>query len=140
MEQTEVERIGAIVDDWNRAWQIKDPVLAAAGYSEQAEFTNAFGFSRTGRGAIETYLTEVFGFDFVMAGSSREVFRDVQFLRQDVALVRSKIERAGQKTGDGAELGVRHTSHLRVFSLAGGTWHIVSHLISDARETKRPKH
>ncbi|MEM9378877.1 MAG: SgcJ/EcaC family oxidoreductase [Planctomycetota bacterium] len=135
-----VAAVGALVDDWNRGWKAEDPALAASGYSADAEFTNAFGFHRTGRAAIEEYLTEVFALDFVMAGDSEEVERSVTLLRPDVALVHSRIERRGQTTASGADLGVRRTSHLRVFAEVDGSWRIVSHLISDARATSRPDH
>lgn len=134
------ERIESIVDDWSRAWVVEDPVPAASGYSDDAEFTNAFGFHRTGREAIEAYLTEVFAMDFVMAGDSREVFREVDFLGPDVALRRSKVERTGQTTSEGESLGVRQTSHLRVFQRRSGEWKLVSHLISDARATGSAEH
>ena len=137
---TDVERIGAVVDDWNRAWKVEDPVLAASGYSDDAEFTNAFGFHRIGRAEIEAYLTEVFALDFVMAGDSTEVRRELEFVRPDVALVHSRVERVGQRVGSGEELAPRRTSHLRVFAKDRGTWRIVSHLVSDARETSRPDH
>ncbi|MEM1451885.1 MAG: SgcJ/EcaC family oxidoreductase [Planctomycetota bacterium] len=136
----EAAAIGSAVDDWNRAWKIEDPALAASGYSADAEFTNAFGFHRTGRTAIEEYLGEVFALDFVMTGDSSEVERSITFLRPDVALVHSRIERNGQTASDGSDLGVRRTSHLRVFAVVDGSWRIVSHLISDARATSRPDH
>ena len=135
-----IERIESIVDDWNRAWAVEDPVLAASGYADDAQFTNAFGFHRTGRAAIEEYLAEVFAMDFVMAGDSREVFREIDFLTPDVALVRSRVERTGQTTSDGDSLGVRRTSHLRAFQVRRGEWKLVSHLISDARATGEAEH
>ena len=128
------------IDDWNRAWSIEDPALAAAGYSDDATFTNAFGFQRVGRAAIEAYLTEVFALDFVMAGKSEEVERSVRLLRPDVAAVTSVIERTGQEHQDGSSLGTRRTSHLRVFVRSGDTWLLESHLISDARSIQRPDH
>jgi len=132
--------IGAVIDDWNHAWTTADHVLAASGYDEAAKFTNAFGFQRTGRVAIADYLEEVFQLDFVMAGKSREVAREIEYLHPDVALVWSRVEREGQQTAAGEDIGTRQTSHLRVFERKAGEWVIVSHLISDARATARPRH
>ena len=41
------------IDDWDRAWNIKDPILATKWYSEDARFTNAFGDKRNGQKEIE---------------------------------------------------------------------------------------
>lgn len=136
----DAESIGAIIDDWNRAWVIEDPVLAASGYDAQADFTNAFGFHEVGRAAIEDYLAWVFELPFVMAGDSVEVERDLRVLAPGVVIVRSRVERTGQRTSEDEDLGTRSTSHLRVFTRGPAGWAITSHLISDARSTDGPGH
>ena len=60
------------VEDWNKAWKIKDANLAAKWYSDDSEFTNAFGFGMIGKSAINEYLLRVFKMDFVMAGNSEQ--------------------------------------------------------------------
>jgi len=127
------------IDDWNRAWKIKDPVLAAKWYSENADFTNAFGFSMIGKANIETYLTRVFGLDFVMAGNSQQTSLKFKKISSNSILVITTIERMGQKTSDGKELGIRNTTHYRIFQ-KNDNWNIVAHLISDARSNKTEKH
>ena len=127
------------IDDWNHAWKIKDPVLAAKWYSDNADFTNAFGFSMIGKVNIETYLTRVFGLDFVMAGNSQQTSLKFKKISSNSILVITTIERKGQKTSDEKELGIRNTTHYRIFQ-KNDNWIIVAHLISDARSLNTEKH
>lgn len=127
------------IANWDHGWKIKDPALAARDYATDADWTNAFGMTRTGQAEIESTLKEVFALSFVMAGDSQTVKQGVRFLDSDTALVLSRVQRAGQLNTDGRELGTRQTSHLRVFSRIEGKWQIVSHLISDARSTETGK-
>lgn len=128
------------IENWNRAWQTKDAALAAQDYSDDADWTNAFGMKRKGRAEIQKFLAEVFSLPFVMAGESKVVEQTVKFIKPDVATVVTLVERAGQRTPAGETLGTRHTSHLRVLMKSGDTWKIVSHLISDARDPERREH
>lgn len=132
--------IEAAYDDWYQAWKTKDHVLAARHYSDDAIWVNAFGARCVGRQAIQEEIEFVFGLDFVMTGSSRTAEKTVRFIRPDVALVTSLIERDGQMTASGEPLDTRRTSHLRVFQKRGGRWQIVSHLISDARSKEHAQH
>lgn len=131
--------VGAI-ERWDQAWKTKDARLGAQDYSDDAHWVNAFGMRRTGAAAVEQTLKEVFALPFVAAGESQTVGHDIRFLKPDVAVVATSVERRGQLTPDGKQLGVRHTSHLRVFQRREGKWQIVSHLISDARDRQAPRH
>ena len=95
---------------------------------------------RIGRAEIEKVLAEVFALPFVMAGESTTVEQSVKFIKPDVALVITRVERKGQQVASGTALGTRQTSHLRVLVGSGKEWKIVSHLISDARDTEQEKH
>jgi len=128
------------IENWNIAWKVKDPELAAQDYSDTADWTNAFGMSRVGRAEIEKLLNEVFALPFVMAGNSETVSQEIRFVKPDLALVLTRVQRKGQRTGAGQDIGQRHTSHLRVFAKADGKWQIISHLISDARDTQQAPH
>lgn len=140
-QQTDDEAmIFAAIDRWDRAWQIKDPALGAQDYSDNADWTNAFGMRREGRAAIRATLAEVFALPFVAAGTSETQGHSVRFLGADAALVLTRVERAGQYSPSGEGLGERRTSHLRVFEKQDGQWRIVAHLISDARDTESPMH
>ena len=127
------------IDDWNKGWKVKDHKLATKWYSETAEFTNAFGHSKTGKVEIEKFMKEVFGLPFVMAGDSRVTRQKFVELDNKIVLVITSIERTGQKSPDDKELGIRQTTHHRVFRKEG-EWLVVGHLISDARDTQSNKH
>ena len=127
------------IDDWNKGWKVKDYVLASKWYSDRAEFTNAFGHNKTGKTEIEGFMKEVFALPFVMAGDSKVAKQKFIQLDKNIVLVITTIERAGQKAPDGSSLGIRHTTHHRVFK-KGEEWLIESHLISDARDTESSKH
>lgn len=129
-----------VIENWNRAWQTKDAKLAAQDYSDDANWTNAFGMKRKGRAEIEKFLTEVFSLSFVMAAQINTIDQSVTFIKPDVAVVVTQVERVGQRTSSGAELGTRQTSHLRVMVKTQGTWKITAHLISDARDPEQSKH
>ncbi|MFK7957180.1 MAG: SgcJ/EcaC family oxidoreductase [Lysobacterales bacterium] len=132
--------IDAALDRWLLAWQEHNPQLAAQDYSEDADWTNAFGATRRGRTEIQAMLTEVFAMDFVMAGDTTYLPPEVRFVSDSLALVRTTARRKGQKTSSGDQLGERQTTHLRVFQKGVQGWKIISHLISDARSTERPSH
>ena len=139
ISQSDSLSIVSKVDDWNKAWKIKDHVLAAKWYSNEADFANAFGFSMIGREAIEEYLAVVFKMDFVMAGESEQTTLKLKSISEDAVLVISTISRTGQKMSDDSELGPRRTTHHRLFK-KDDDWQIVAHLISDARSIKVKKH
>jgi uncharacterized protein (TIGR02246 family) len=130
----------AAIKRWDRAWQAKDAKLAASDYSATTHWVNAFGQRGRSRAEVERMLREVFSLPFVVAGNSRTLGHDVRFLSKDVAVVATQVERSGQKTPEGRELGPRHTSHLRVFQRESESWRITSHLISDARDRQAPSH
>jgi uncharacterized protein (TIGR02246 family) len=126
------------VGDWMTAWERVDPQLAVQHYAADADWTNVFGVRCRTRDELETTLTHAFAQPHVMAGVDRLVEQEVRFVNADVALVRTAVERTGQLTASGTPLGTRHTTHLRVFSRTPAGWRIVSHLISDARDSSPP--
>lgn len=131
--------ISAKIADWNNAWKVKDAGLASKWYSQDADFTNAFGFSMIGNRAIESYLTRVFNMEFVMAGNSEQTSVKLKCISGNIVLAISTIERKGQKLSDGKELGTRQTTHHRLFR-KNDDWRIIAHLISDARSIGTDKH
>src|SRR5919107_1685248 len=86
------------VENWYKAWQTKDSKLAAQDYSDDADWTNAFGMKRKGRAEIEKILAEVFALPFVMSGQDKVVEQSVRFIKPDVALVITRVERVEQRT------------------------------------------
>ena len=95
---------------------------------------------RRGRAEIQKFLAEVFSLPFVMAAQSKVIEQSVKFIKPDVALVITRVERVGQRTPTGEELGTRETTHLRVLMKSKENWKIISHLISDARDPQRREH
>lgn len=124
-----------IFESWNEGWANADATVAVQDYAEDADWTNAFGDRIQGRDALRKKLQYIFNLDFVMAGGSGgNEYADVTFLSPDVALIRSKLVRTGQKTSTGTTMPDRHINHLRVLQRRDGKWQVVSHLISQAKE------
>ena len=136
-ESLEDERdvVLATLESWNRGWTERNAELAVQDYAEDTDWTNAFGGRFRGRDELRKGLQFIFGLDFVMAGDSGgNEFEDVTFLGPEIALIRSKLVRVGQETGEGQSMKDRHIHHLRVLQKRQGRWLIVSHLISQAKE------
>lgn len=133
-------QIHSMIEDWNRAWDIKDHLLAAKWYSGDARFTNAFGDKRNGQKEVEALLKEVFALPFVMAGKSESTEHRYQVLGNNLVIVHTAVTRKGQQMPDGSALPDRMTTHLRVFQHSDDSWRIKAHLISDARDKQAPKH
>lgn len=127
------------INDWNKGWKQKDYKLTTQWYSDQAEFTNAFGHNMIGQDSIETFMNHVFKLPFVMAGDSKVTGQKFIPLSEEIVLVVTSIERTGQQTNEGKELGIRKTTHHRIFKM-NKEWFIVAHLISDARDTNSSNH
>ena len=119
--------------NWERAWQVLDPELAARDYTDDADWTNAFGMRRHGRDSIQAVLAQAFALPFVVAGETTYEYHDLRFLTSSVALLRSRAIRVGQQLPSGEVEEPRRTNHLRVFVRRGGQWQILSHLIGDER-------
>ncbi len=133
-------KIHSMIEDWDKAWNVKDYALAAKWYSDDARFTNAFGDKRTGRKEVETLLKEVFSLPFVMSGKSETTEHRFQRLGNSLVIVHTAVVRKGQQMPDGSLLPDRMTTHLRVFQQDSSGWKIKAHLISDARDKQAPKH
>ena len=124
-------------DSWNRGWAERDADLAVRDYADDADWTNAFGDRFQGKNALLEGLQHIFSLDFVMAGDSAEnEFTDIDFVGTNVAVVRSKLVRKGQKTSAGDVMPDRHINHLRVYIKRGERWLIISHLISQAHQKR----
>ena len=132
------EILGAITN-WDRAWEVQDVALAAQDYSDDADWTNAFGMRRIGRDSIRSLLEEVFDLPFVMAGNTEYEYHDLRFVGSGVALLRSRAIRAGQQLPDGTVQEDRRINHLRVFERRDGHWSLISPLIGDERTPGRPR-
>ncbi|MEL7269824.1 MAG: hypothetical protein AAGL34_09630 [Bacteroidota bacterium] len=119
-------------------WEQKNVELATKDYAEKTDWTNAFGDRYQSREELKEFFGFLFKLSTVMAGKTEHINHDITFLSSDIALVRSKSKRVGQKLEDGTPHGDRNITHLRVFEKQDGTWRIVSHLIAQQLdESKR---
>jgi uncharacterized protein (TIGR02246 family) len=98
------------VENWMAAWERKDPHLAVQDYAEDADWTNVFGVRCRSRAELETTLTKIFSSPFAMAGRDTVGGQELRFLRPDVALVRTRVERHGQLMPSGEPMGTRYYS------------------------------
>ena len=135
-KEIESEKIIRTIDNWNKGWDKKDVELAIADYSEDTDWTNAFGDRMRSKSELRELLKEIFAMDFVMEGTDNYQNEDVQFLTDNFALLRSTNVRKGQKWSDGSLMNDRHIHHLRVYKKMNNEWKIISHMISQANERK----
>lgn len=133
-------QIQSMIDDWNKAWDVKDYLLAAKWYSGDARFTNAFGDKCRGQKQVEALLKDVFALPFVMSGKSETTDHKYQILDGNCVIVHTAVIRKGQQMPDNSILPDRQTTHLRVFQRENNEWKIKAHLISDARDKQSTKH
>ena len=123
----------AVIENWMNAWERRDPDLAVRDYAEEMDWTNVFGVNCSSRDQLRTVLTDIFAQPNAMAGRDTLVGQDIRFIRPDVALAKTRVERHGQLLSTGEPMGTRYTTHLRVLVRGDEGWRIVSHLISDSR-------
>ena len=135
----DVKAIKKTLESWNQGWAKRNVDLAVQDYAADIDWTNAFGDRFKGREQLKRGLEFIFSLDFVMAGTSgKNEFEDVSFLAKDVAMLRSKLVRKGQKTAKGKVMPDRQINHLRVLKRIDGKWKIVSHMISQAHPKSMP--
>lgn len=130
------KKIIQTIDNWNEGWDKKDVELAISDYSEDTDWTNAFGDRMQSKSELRQLLTEIFVMDFVMDGIDNYVNDEIQFLTDDIALLRSTNIRKGQKWSDGTLMKDRYIHHLRVYQKINNEWKITDHMISQAQEKK----
>ena len=133
LAQSEADEIAVLqtFESWNQGWAEGNAELAVQDYADETDWTNAFGDRFRSKQALQEGLEYIFSLGFVMAGESAgNEFADVSFLGPDIAMVRSRLVRAGQQTSTGETMPDRHINHLRILQRQEGRWLIVSHLIA----------
>ena len=105
-------------------------------YADDADWTNAFGTTLSGRDAIVDYLSGLFADAHFAAGQMINPPQvSIRPVTDDVVAVKVYTEIAGQQTVDGQELPVRRNHSLKVLARQGdGRWLIVSEMYMDARD------
>ena len=129
---TDVQEIKTTIQHYDTGWDSKDIDLVLEGYSDDIDWTNAFGDRVQGKEALRDLLETIFSLDFVMAGTNNYQEPDITFPANEVALARSTNIRTGQKWPDGRPMEDRRINHLRVFQKQNGTWTCIHHMISQA--------
>lgn len=105
-------------------------------YVADADWTNAFGTTLSGRDAIVAYLKGLFADPHFGAGRLAGPPQvSVRPVTEDVVVAKTYVEIAGQQTSDGKELPNRRNHSLKVLTRQGdGRWLIVSDIYMDARD------
>jgi len=124
------------IENYNKGWESRNVELVLTDYADSTDWTNAFGDRVRTKEELRALLTEIFSLDFVMTGKQNYAENDFNFLSNDVALLRSRNLRKGQKYSSGEPMPDRDINHLRVYQKIYGEWKIVSHMISQAHIKK----
>ena len=134
---SDIKEIKQIIDDSDKGWDSKNLDLVLQGYSEDIDWTNAFGARVQGKDELRALLKKIFSYDFVMAGKNNYQDPDITFPNPEIALARSINIRTDQKWPDGQHMEDRVINHLRVFKKVNGKWICINHMISQAHNTER---
>lgn len=128
--------IGAVLERLYAGFSRRDARLIDGIYTDDADWTNAFGRRLIGNRAIVAYLTELFAdsnfADGEMRGQPVFSFREAG---KDAVVVRIYTEIEGQRTIDGGTLPIRRNHSLKVLvRQSDGRWQIVADMYMDARD------
>jgi len=131
---TEKEKtlIDLTIQDWDKAWETKDLELALKHYSNNIDWTNAFGDRVQSKDELKQLLSFIFKMDFVMTGENNYGKNEITLLNDNTAKVRSINIRKNQQWADGSKMDDRRINHLRIYQKINGRWLITDHMISQA--------
>jgi uncharacterized protein (TIGR02246 family) len=118
------------------AFRTRNADLLSDVYVEDADWTNAFGTTLSGRDTIVDYLRGLFADAHFGAGQMINPPQvSIRPVSHDVVVVKIYAEIAGQQTVDGHELPIRRNHSLKVLARQDdGRWLIVSDIYMDARD------
>ncbi len=129
------EAVGGVMMKVVGAFKSLDASGIEDAYSDDADWTNAFGTSKKGAGEIAEYLERLFADEHFGAGKPvGPPQAQIRFVTEDVCVVKTYIEREGQETSGGEKLAVRHNHSLKVLRREEDGWKIVSDIYMDARQ------
>ncbi|WP_274426860.1 YybH family protein [Chelativorans sp. YIM 93263] len=105
-------------------------------YVEDADWTNAFGRTLSGREAIVDYLKELFADpNFAQGEIVAEPEISVRPVGEDTVAVKTYTQVKGQGTVEGGTLPVRHNHSLKLLARQPDeSWKVVSEIYMDARQ------
>jgi len=125
--------IRKVINEFNDAWTVKDPVRYAAVFASDADWENAFGGHLRGRDSIQnTYQKLMSQFSTAEETITRiEVF----CMSSDFALVDIYQTVDGQKLPkSGRIIPTRHLRMSDIYQKINGKWQIKVHRVTDLRE------
>jgi uncharacterized protein (TIGR02246 family) len=128
--------IGQTLRTLQAAFASRNADLLREVYAADADWTNAFGTTRSGRDAIVAYLRGLFADAHFGAGRLAGPPQvSVRPVTDDVVVAKTFVEIAGQQTAGGNELPTRRNHSLKVLARQpDGRWLIVSEIYMDARD------
>jgi len=128
--------IGQTLRTLQVAFRTRKADLLSDVYVDDADWTNAFGTTLSGRDAIVDYLRGLFADPHFAAGQMINPPQvAIRPVIDDVVVVKIYTEIAGQQTVDGHDLPVRRNHSLKVLARQNdGRWLIVSEMYMDARD------
>ncbi len=124
--------IDQTIQDWDKAWETKNLELALKHYSDDIDWTNAFGDRVQSKKELKELLGFIFKMDFVMSGENNYGKNEITFLNDSLVKVRSLNIRKNQEWADGTKMNDRYISHLRIYKKTRDNWLITDHMISQA--------
>lgn len=134
-ESQDARRIEETLRALERGFRRRDADMLRDVYAEDADWTNAFGTTLSGRDAIVSYLRGLFADRHFAAGRVRgEPQYSARPAGNDAVVVKTYVEIEGQETADGQTLPIRRNHSLKVLVRApDGRWLILSEMYMDAR-------
>ena len=127
--------IGKVLGKVGKAFGMMDASIIADCYTEDADWTNAFGTTLQGRDNIIEYLEKLFADErFGQGKMVGEPQGSIRLVKDDVAVAKTYVEREGQGTTDGGEIDTRRNHSLKVLTKKDGRWLIVSDMYMDERD------
>ncbi|MEM8983097.1 MAG: SgcJ/EcaC family oxidoreductase [Pseudomonadota bacterium] len=130
----DMDAIREVLRGTGRGWGQGDAEMVASGYSDDAEWMNAFGQIRRSSAAIRDYLTELFSAqDDAMAEFEEQNAASIslRFIGDNVAIYHGVTRSTRMGALEGADL--RRVHNTTVLEKRDGQWLIVHEHISDAR-------
>lgn len=131
----DAEDVADVMRRLGDGWGSGDSDAVAAVYSDDAEWTNAFGVVVRGADELTDFLGWMFSQDSDTTSAAESMSYQPLSLRyagDDAAIVHgvTRSTRAGARSGEGE----RRVHNTYVLAKVEGEWRIVHHMIMDARE------
>jgi ketosteroid isomerase-like protein len=132
----DVEAIGTTLTRLAEGFARRDVSVLEGVYSEDADWTNAFGTTLKGSTAILEYLARLFADPRFGAGRLRGAPEfEIIPVSEDVVVARTYVEIEDQETVGGEAIPLRRNFSLKVLRReAAGRWPIIAEMYMDARD------